>query len=406
MNTQEQRLIERGFPCHQVSAETQRERGMSTALPAHFALHVWWARRPLIPSRAAIAASLDNADTDPETFVRQLGIERVQTLVQGEPWTLDAARMARVRCEASGMEVLPVDAVVLRALQKEDERRANNRELIARMIERDSTLAADPVLIRWSNESRPLPQPWPSEGELLPVRRVMGDPAHVNERIAFARSEAVKAAVGGEIKWAPEDLYGYSRAFTNNPFVIPTGLTVLDPTAGGGSIPLEALRLGHTVIANELNPVATVILHATLDYPARFGEGLVEDIEEWGKKLLQYVEHGMEGLAPFSLLPEVERARLRTTLKYCPEIFPQFDVPEYDHTGLIYARQVTCPHCGGEVPLLNTCWLSKEAGDPWGVRIVPDGRPRHGRVTFRAIGSSKAMGHTAKIPIWLPWIEV
>ena len=37
MDTQDQRLIERGFPCHQVGAETQRERAVSTALPAHFA---------------------------------------------------------------------------------------------------------------------------------------------------------------------------------------------------------------------------------------------------------------------------------------------------------------------------------------------------------------------------------
>jgi putative DNA methylase len=390
MNSQDQRLIERGFPCHQVGAETQRERGASSALPPLYFLHVWWARRPLTPSRAAIVASLADADPDPETFVRQLAIERIQALVQEEPWTLDAALTARVMGEASGAEILPVDAVVLRALQKEDERRANNHALIARMIERDPTLAADPVLVCWSEESRPLPQSWPTEGELLPVRRVMGDPAHVNARIAFSRSQPVKAAVGREIKWAPEDLYGYSRAFTNNPSVFPTGLTVLDPTAGGGSIPLEALRLGHTVIANELNPVATVILHATLDYPARFGEGLVEDIKTWGKKLLQHIEHGMEGLAPFSALPEVERARLRTTLKDCPEVFPQFDVPEYDHSGLIYARQVTCPHCGGEAPLLNACWLSKEAGEPWGVRIGPDGRPRDGKVTLHLSGRQRS----------------
>ena len=81
-----QRLIEHGFPCHQVGAETQRERGMY-GLPASLAVHIWWARRPLIPSRAAIAASLNCADTDPETFIRQLGIERVQALVNGAPWT-------------------------------------------------------------------------------------------------------------------------------------------------------------------------------------------------------------------------------------------------------------------------------------------------------------------------------
>ncbi len=57
----------------------------------------------------------------------------------------------------------------------------------------------------------------------------------------------------------------------------------LDPTAGGGSIPFEALRLGHHVIANELNPVATTILYATLDYPARFGMTLARRYREVGK---------------------------------------------------------------------------------------------------------------------------
>ncbi|MBC7347342.1 MAG: DUF1156 domain-containing protein [Clostridia bacterium] len=52
------RLIEAGFPCHQVGAETQRERGASSALPPLYFLHVWWARRPLTPSRTAILASL------------------------------------------------------------------------------------------------------------------------------------------------------------------------------------------------------------------------------------------------------------------------------------------------------------------------------------------------------------
>jgi len=77
MDTNTQRLIEHGFPCHQVGAETQRERDTGQAPPVN-RLHVWWARRPLTPSRAAIVASLDAADTDAETFVCQLGIERVR----------------------------------------------------------------------------------------------------------------------------------------------------------------------------------------------------------------------------------------------------------------------------------------------------------------------------------------
>ena len=184
----------------------------------------------------------------------------------------------QIETDALGAEILPVDERVLRRLQNEDERRAENRSLIATLKAKDASLAGDPILARWERESQPLPQPWPRVGEYLPVQRAMGDPAHVNMRIEFAQSSAVKAAVGHEIKWAPEDSYGYSRAFTNSPDCTPTGLTVLDPTAGGGSLPFEALRLGHSVIANELNPVATVILYAILDYPARFSVELAEDI--------------------------------------------------------------------------------------------------------------------------------
>src|SRR5437588_5682393 len=69
MPTTDVRLIEAGFPCHQVGAETQRERGASSSLPPLYFLHVWWARRPLTVSRAAILASLLPAyptDDDPE----------------------------------------------------------------------------------------------------------------------------------------------------------------------------------------------------------------------------------------------------------------------------------------------------------------------------------------------------
>ncbi len=81
------RLIEAGFPCHQVGAETQRERDTGKAPPTH-RLHVWWARRPLTPSRAAILASLLPGDTDPDWFLRQLGIEKRVVEINGEWWTL------------------------------------------------------------------------------------------------------------------------------------------------------------------------------------------------------------------------------------------------------------------------------------------------------------------------------
>jgi putative DNA methylase len=390
--TTDRRLIEAGFPCHQVGAETQRERGASSALPPLYFLHVWWARRPLIPSRAAILASLLPAGTDPDTFVRRLGIERVQALVHGEPWTLTGKLLERIESRA-GREVLPVDQVVLRALAQEQQRRKRNRETISRLHDEQPDLRADPVLARWDKESRHLPMPWPEDGEALPTRRVTGDPAHVNERIDFAKSPAVKAILGGELRWDGEDLYAYQRAFANPVPYRPQPLTVLDPTSGGGSIPLEALRLGYRVIANELNPVATSILYATLDYPARFGVDLVDDIERWGRTLLTRVEAEMACVSPFSPIPEDELSALRRHLSRCSDLTDDYAI-EHDHTGLISCRLVTCPHCGGEAPLLNTCWLSKEADDPWGVRIMTEG----GKVRFETYRVKYGRGPNGEDP--------
>jgi len=416
MNINDTRLIESGFPCHQVGAETQRERGMSTALPANFALHVWWARRPLTPSRAAIVASLDSADTDPETFVRQLGIERCQALVNGEPWNLTGDLLGKivfgekrgngetenrgqnvacaVRTNAGGDcgEYLPVDAVVLRRLRDEEGRRAENRELIAKIKSVDSTLANDPVLKRWEVESKPLPGledfysgngdggalgigETGNRGHLilgndeaenrrqsvacavrtdgagasgdagdgggvscaqrtLRVRRVMGDPAWAKGLMDLTKKHNIRF---------PGDAYCYSRAFTYKLEQPPSGLTVLDPTSGGGSIPFEALRLGHNVIANELNPVATTILYGTLDYPARFGASLSDDVELWGKKLLNFADtQNSDFFADGMLLPKAESEILKLYVESSPELYDQYNKEQI--ADYIFARQVTCPH--------------------------------------------------------------
>ncbi len=375
------RLIEAGFPCHQVGAETQRERGASSALPPLYFLHVWWARRPLTPSRAAILGSLLPAGTDPDWFLRQLGIEKVQALVNGVPWTLTGKLLDYIETGEAGDEYIPVDDRIIRALEKEHQRRAKNREIIKKICEADKGLGNHPVIVRWTKDSQPLPAPWPAIGERIHVRRIAADPAHVNERIEFAKSERIKNILGYVLKWDSEDLYGYSRAYLKHPAPMEKELTILDPTAGGGSIPFEALRLGHKVVANDINPVAAVILYATLDYPARFGHRLIEDLRKWGQILLSHVEQEMETVTPFSPLPREEVEHLKNHCKKCPELISQFNVPESDQVGLLYTRQVTCPHCGGEAPLLNTCWLSKE-GEKWGVRVVTDGRKRGGKVTF------------------------
>jgi adenine-specific DNA methylase len=386
------RLIEKGFPCHQVGAETQRERGASSALPPLYFLHVWWARRPLTPSRAAILASLLPADTDPDCFLRQLGIEKHVLEINGQQWTLVGKILEKIEKDDNGKELLPVDDGVLRLLSKEQERRSENLQMIAKLKISDGSLANDPVLLRWESESQPIPQPLPEVGECLAVKVMSADPAHVNERIVFAKSDNVVSVIGKSIQWSPEDLYGYGRAFLSAPEPVSEPKVILDPTSGGGSIPFEALRLGHKVIANELNPVATVILHATLEYPAKFGPELAKDIGFYGCQLLDQVSKIMFDVTPFSQLPAQELDHLKSYCKMCPEVVPLFNAPEYDQTGILYCRQVTCPNCGGEAPLLNTCWLSKEAGSQWGVRIITDGHPQNGKVRFENYRAVKGKG--------------
>ena len=114
----DRRLIEAGFPFHQVGAETQRERGASSALPPLYFLHVWWGRRPLTPSRAAILSSLLPADTDPNWFLRQLGIEKVQAMVGGVPWNLVGNMRTRIAEDATGNEFLPLAPSELNALAR------------------------------------------------------------------------------------------------------------------------------------------------------------------------------------------------------------------------------------------------------------------------------------------------
>ncbi len=70
----------------------------------------------------------------------------------------------------------------------------------------------------------------------------------------------------------------------------PGEITVVDPMAGGGSIPLEAKRLGFTVIAGDYNPLAYLLLRATIEFPAKYGEKLYKLVSEEARGLLAYVE--------------------------------------------------------------------------------------------------------------------
>jgi putative DNA methylase len=68
------RLVERWLPIAEIGIESTRERTPMTPFPAPNRLHVWWARRPLVASRAVILASLLPADADRSKFLNLVGI--------------------------------------------------------------------------------------------------------------------------------------------------------------------------------------------------------------------------------------------------------------------------------------------------------------------------------------------
>ena len=174
------------------------------------------------------------------------------------------------------------------------------------------------------------------------------------------------------------NIYGYERAFRAAP-VLPTAAgVVLDPTAGGGSIPIEALRLGYSVIANELNPVAAVILYATCDYPVRFGPSLATEIRKYGASLLEKTGRELLDLFPTSAIPSAERVKLANAIPRA--ILEQYLYERADD--FLFCREVRCPSCGGEAPLLTSCWVAKDDAEAWAVRIVTDGRERGGKAWF------------------------
>ena len=112
---------------------------------------------------------------------------------------------------------------------------------------------------------------------------------------------------------------------------------VVDPFAGGGSIPLEALRLGCEAFASDLNPVACLILKVMLEDIPRRGPKLAEELRRVGGEIKRQAERELADLYPAD---------------------PDGATP----IAYLWARTARCeaPHCGAEIPLLRSFWLCKK----------------------------------------------
>lgn len=261
-------LIEQWLPAAAIGAESLRD-ASAAKKPPNSRLHVWWARRPLTASRAAVLASVLPA-WPPEAEAQ------------------DDAHAAKV----------------LAGLQAEFPGG-----------ERDY-------------------QTWYRE-----ALGILGDPVAGRAAIEAANAAGIKLEGNG---------YGYPRAFTVSPDEttidrvhrlaalranIGRRSFVLDPFAGGGSIPFEAARYGCDTIANELNPVATAILQGTVVLPAQLGPEFSHIIKSYGQQWSDRV-----------------RARLST-------FFPH---PDGETTvAYIWAHTVPCPTTGRLTPLAPDFWLAR-----------------------------------------------
>ena len=110
---------------------------------------------------------------------------------------------------------------------------------------------------------------------------------------------------------------------------------VVDPFAGGGSIPLEALRVGADAFASDLNPIPVLLNKVVLEYIPRYGQRLADAVRKWGEWIM------------------------RETKKELAEFYPR-DADGATPIAYLWARTILCdgPGCGAEVPLIRSLWLA------------------------------------------------
>jgi len=197
---------------------------------------------------------------------------------------------------------------------------------------------------------------------------------------------------------------------------------VLDMFAGGGSITLEALRLGCEAYALDLNPVAHIIEICTLVYPQKYGKpdpnargmtgaknaegettwgGLAEEVRYWGNWVLEKVKAEIGDLYP--LIPDPEyrgrKPETQSTLWKSAkkdEVPPGYLVP----VAYLWTRTVRCknPTCSATVPLVRQTWLCKKIGskkiDPryTAVNILADHQNKDVRFEVASARSEEMLG--------------
>jgi putative DNA methylase len=135
---------------------------------------------------------------------------------------------------------------------------------------------------------------------------------------------------------------------------------LLDPFAGGGSIPLEAQRLGLEAHASDLNPVAVMINKAMIEIPPLFKDQPPVNPRDRAKMGANTRWKGAAGLAAdVRYYGEWMREQAWERIGH---LYPQCNGETV--IAWLWARTVKCPNpaCGATMPLVTSFWLSKKKG--------------------------------------------
>jgi adenine-specific DNA methylase len=319
MTTYPKRLIEVDLPIKRISAHARREKSIRHG---HIStLHIWWARRPLAACRAVICAALwpDPADENCPITFRQGAAELITAFAKKAVTTKDL----NDHCSTENVTKWGVLAKPENALDIDNPAHLN--VLRYRLLDFIADFA------NWDNST---------QKDYLETSRQLTQLAH--------------EALGG---------------------VPGTRPLVVDPFAGGGAIPLEALRVGADAFASDLNPVAVLLNKVVLEYIPKYGQQLADEVRKWGqwvkeeaeKELGEFYPKDEDGSTPIAYL------WARTIISEAPD----------DGTGIPV-----------EVPLMRSLWLAKKKGKNKALRWVRDFQ---GNVKTETVEVSYADGVTRKV---------
>lgn len=363
-------FLEAGLPCSSLSAECQRDNNARQRPPQN-RLHIWWARRPPTVSRAAILAALLPYDLS-------LSEELLPRFID-EPGEDDLKNLpAKVANHRLFFEEL------LRDVQPTQLTEAHRAFIQALQITGDS-LAARARIARASE--------YHVGGKAIQM------PVEWGYRHTPALAKTPSQALVNELLNSSRNLCGLNEDETVN---------VLDFMAGGGVIPLEAVRYGFKVYANDLNPVASLVNKATIEYPSRFGTQIIHKIETEAELISDAVD---DKLSPF-FYHQPANEWWDEVAEEAAHKYKARDIIRREGAGpervqaMLWMRTVRCSKCELNIPISTNFHVVTKKGKPEAsIAAFPEVPSREvgNECTFRIVKHSEWSGCRWPKPDFTHW---